>query len=137
MACTRLVRSREADDMDNGNATNGSSTKIYAEIELYLAETVLPNKDKELIGIAVSGATRCSYCALFHIEAAKVYGATDGEVAEASYMGAFTMLESTFVNAESVDREQLRRETLDIVKLVKSQQARSSSGEASGQAHVR
>ena len=31
--------------------------------DFYLAETVLPNKYKELVGIAVSGATRCKYCA--------------------------------------------------------------------------
>ncbi len=31
---------------------------------------------KELIGIAVSGATHCRYCAYFHTEAAKLFGAT-------------------------------------------------------------
>jgi len=54
----------------------------------YLAETQIPNKYKELIGLAVSGATRCKCCALFHTEAAKVFGATDAEIAEASLMGA-------------------------------------------------
>jgi AhpD family alkylhydroperoxidase len=135
--------------MNNGNGNaNGSSTKVFAEIEsvfgqvptwikgvpdaalsplwrtmrdFYLAETVIPNKYKELIGLAVSGATRCRYCALFHTEAAKLYGATDAELAEASYMGAFTMLASTFINAEQVDYDQFRRETLDIVKFVKQQ----------------
>ncbi len=28
------------------------------------------NRDKEMIGLAVSGATRCRYCAYFHAEAA-------------------------------------------------------------------
>ena len=45
--------------------------------DFYLAQTKLPNKYKELIGIAVSGATRCKYCALFHTEAAKLFGATE------------------------------------------------------------
>ena len=31
-----------------------------------LSETVIPNKYKELIGLAVSGATRCKYCTFFH-----------------------------------------------------------------------
>ena len=30
---------------------------------LQLAETAIPNKYKELIGLAVAGATRCRYCA--------------------------------------------------------------------------
>src|SRR5213592_4148942 len=59
--------------------------------DFWLKETKIPNKYKELIGIAVSGATRCKYCALFHTEAARLFGATDEEVAEASMMGALTM----------------------------------------------
>ena len=89
--------------------------------DFYLAETTIPNKYKELIGLAVSGATRCKYCALFHTEAARLYGATDEEVAEASMMGALTMQGSTFINAVQYDYEQFRRETKDIVAYVKSQ----------------
>ena len=48
-----------------------------------LAETAIPNKYKELIGLAVSGATRCRYCAYFHAEAARLFGATEEEIAEA------------------------------------------------------
>jgi AhpD family alkylhydroperoxidase len=91
--------------------------------DFYLAETKIPNKYKELIGIAVSGATRCRYCALFHTEAAKLFGATDDELAEAAAMGAFTMTGSTFLNAMQVDYEEFRRETLEIVKFIKEQQA--------------
>lgn len=32
--------------------------------DFHVAETKIPNKYKELIGIAVSGATRCRYCVL-------------------------------------------------------------------------
>jgi len=41
-------------------------------------------------------------CAV-HTEAAKLYGATDAEIAEASLMGGFTMLGSTFLNAQQTD----------------------------------
>ena len=40
--------------------------------DFWLAETAIPNKYKELMGLAVSGATRCKYCALFHTEAARL-----------------------------------------------------------------
>ncbi|MDQ3032923.1 MAG: carboxymuconolactone decarboxylase family protein [Myxococcota bacterium] len=89
--------------------------------DLQLAETHIPNKYKELIGLAVSGATRCRYCTLFHTEAARLAGATDAEIAEASAMGGFTMMASTFLNAQQTDYEQFRKETLQIVAHLKSQ----------------
>ncbi|MCP5162312.1 MAG: carboxymuconolactone decarboxylase family protein [Hahellaceae bacterium] len=87
--------------------------------DFWLAETKVPNKYKELIGLAVSGATRCKYCALFHTEAARLFGATDEEIAEASMMGALTMLGSTFINAQQIDYDQFRKETQDIVRYVR------------------
>ena len=63
--------------------------------DFHLAETVLPNKTKELIGIAVAGAIRCRYCTLFHTEAARLFGATDAEIAEAAAMAGQTMSEAS------------------------------------------
>jgi AhpD family alkylhydroperoxidase len=90
--------------------------------DFYLAETRIPNKYKELIGVAVSGATRCKYCALFHTEVAKLYGATDAEIAEAGLMGGLTMCASTFVNAQQIDYETFKRETREIVAYVRQRQ---------------
>ena len=89
--------------------------------DFYLAETKIPNKYKELIGLGVSGATRCRYCALFHTEAARLHGATDAEIAEASAMAALTMMASTFLNAQQIDYERFRKETVDIVAHVRRQ----------------
>jgi AhpD family alkylhydroperoxidase len=87
--------------------------------DFWLKETKIPNKYKELIGVAVSGATRCKYCALFHTEAARLFGATDEEIAEASAMGAITMMGSTFINSQQIDYEKFRQETRDIIAHVK------------------
>jgi AhpD family alkylhydroperoxidase len=87
--------------------------------DFWLKETKIPNKYKELIGVAVSGATRCKYCALFHTEAARLFGATDDEIAEASAMGALSMMGSTFLNAQQIDYEKFRQETRDIVAYIK------------------
>lgn len=100
--------------------------------DFYLAETAIPNRYKELIGLAVAGATRCKYCALFHTEAARFHGATDAEIAEASYMGSFTMLASTFINAEQIDYDQFLRETLEIIKFVRTQQKRGDGRAQAG-----
>jgi AhpD family alkylhydroperoxidase len=83
--------------------------------DFQLGETRIPNKYKELIGLAVSGATRCRYCALFHTEAAKLFGATDEEIAEASMMAAHTMGASTFLNAQQTDYDEFRKETLEAI----------------------
>jgi AhpD family alkylhydroperoxidase len=90
--------------------------------DFWLKETKIPNKYKELIGIAVSGATRCKYCVLFHTEAARLFGATDDEIAEASMMSGITMCGSTFINAQQIDYEKFRQETRDIIAHVRKRQ---------------
>jgi AhpD family alkylhydroperoxidase len=106
--------------------------------DFQLAETAIPNKYKELIGLGVSGATRCKYCTLFHTEAAKMFGATDQEIREAAMMAAHTMAASTFVNAMQTDYDQFRKETLDAIAYVKSQapQQTQPPGKGSSRAHA-
>ena len=104
--------------------------------DFQLGETRIPNKYKELIGLAVSGATRCRYCTLFHTEAAKLFGATDEEIGEASMMAAHTMGASTFVNAMQIDHEDFKRETLEIVAYVRSHMGQQDSSRPSTQAHA-
>jgi AhpD family alkylhydroperoxidase len=99
--------------------------------DFYMAQTAIPNKYKELIGIAVSGATRCKYCQLFHVEGAKLNGATDAEIAEAATMAGVTMMGSTFLNAMGVDYEAFEKETMQIVANAKAQMAAQASAAAS------
>jgi AhpD family alkylhydroperoxidase len=89
--------------------------------DLQLGETRIPGKYKELIGLAVSGATRCRYCQLFHAEAARLNGASEEEINEAAAMSGFTMMTSTFLNAVGVDYEQFKDELHEIMKYVKDQ----------------
>ena len=55
-------------------------------------------------------------------EAARLHGATDAQIAEASMMGGMTMLTSTFLNAEQVDYKKFHEETLKIISFVKAKQ---------------
>ena len=100
--------------------------------DFQLAQTKIPNKYKELIGLAVAGATRCKYCQLFHVEAARLNGATEDEIAEASMMGAHTMSASTFLNAQGVDYDRFKTETLSIVSYVKKQLAEQAPKDRPG-----
>jgi AhpD family alkylhydroperoxidase len=90
--------------------------------EFELAETAIPNKYKELIGLAVSGATRCRYCVYFHTEAAKLFGATDEEVNEAALMAKHTMGWSTYLNTRQFDYDRFKAEFDRIAAHVRSQE---------------
>lgn len=102
--------------------------------DLQFSETRIPNKYKELIGLGVSGATRCRYCALFHTEAARLHGATDEEIAEANMMASFTMCASTFLNAQQIDYDSFRKETLEAVGYVRKMMAKQPQKPEAGRA---
>lgn len=46
-------------------------------------ETLIPNRYKELIGVAVAAVTRCPYGTRLHTAMARLHGATEAEVVEA------------------------------------------------------
>ena len=116
-------------------ATLGLVPQFMADVPDYLIEsewasfknlqlsdqTAIPNKYKELIGLAVSGATRCRYCVYFHTEAAKLFGASDEEVTEASLIAKNTMAWSTYLNAMAYDFDEFRQEFDRIVAHVRAQ----------------
>jgi AhpD family alkylhydroperoxidase len=86
-------------------------------------QTAIPNKYKELIGLAVSGATRCRYCCYFHTEAARLFGATDDEVVEAALIAKNTMGWSTYLNTLQFDYDEFTDEFDRITAHVRDQMA--------------
>lgn len=68
-----------------------------------LEETLIPNKYKELMGIALHSETKCHYCTLFHTEAAKLFGATEEEIQEAAHYAKYSLGWSAYVNGMQVD----------------------------------
>jgi AhpD family alkylhydroperoxidase len=90
---------------------------------LMLSETAIPNKYKELIGLGVSGATRCKYCVYFHTEAARLWGATDEEINEAALVAKNTMGWSTYLNTRQFDYDRFVSEFDQIAEHVRSQMA--------------
>jgi AhpD family alkylhydroperoxidase len=84
-------------------------------------QTAIPNKYKELIGLGISGATRCKYCAYFHTEAARLFGATDEEINEAALVAKNTMAWSTYLNARQFDYDEFVREFDQIAVHIRSQ----------------
>ena len=84
-------------------------------------QTAIPNKYKELIGLGVSAATRCKYCVHFHTEAARLFGATEEEIVEASLMAKSTMGWSTYLNALAFDYDEFVAEFDQIAAHVRAQ----------------
>jgi AhpD family alkylhydroperoxidase len=90
---------------------------------LVLSETTIPNKYKEMIGLAVSGATRCRYCAYFHAEAARLFGATEDEITETAMIAKNTMGWSTYLNTLQFDYDQFTSEFDQVTAYVREQTA--------------
>ena len=99
-----------------------SEWESFKSIELS-DQTAIPNKYKELIGIAVSGATRCRYCAYFHTEAARLFGATEEEIDEAALMAKHTMGWSTYLNSMQYDYDRFTDEVDRISAHIREQVA--------------
>lgn len=77
---------------------------------IQLAEGVIPNKYKELVGLGISAVSKCRYCTLFHTEVAKMHGATDEEIHEVLRYAGNTALWSAWVNGNQVDYDQFKDE---------------------------
>lgn len=68
-----------------------------------LDETLIPQKYKELMGVALHSETKCRYCTLFHTEAAKLFGATDDEIQEAVHYAKHSLGWSAYLNGIQAD----------------------------------
>lgn len=90
---------------------------------LEFGETLIPNKYKELIGVAIHAETKCRYCSLFHEEAAKLFGATDAEIEEAVHFAKYTVGWSAYLNGIREDYDRFADEVAQIGKHVKAAQA--------------
>jgi len=89
---------------------------------LELGETLIPNKYKELMGVALHSETKCRYCTLFHTEAAKLFGATDEEIQEAVHYAKMSLGWSAYINGMKTDYDEFEAELKKVVEHVKSKQ---------------
>lgn len=88
-----------------------------------MAPGPIPNKYRELIGVAVAAATKCEYCIYFHAEFARLNGATEAEIEDALHYTKSTIGWSTYINGSQVDMDVFRAEVKAIVEHVRKQSA--------------
>ncbi len=94
--------------------------RLFRQIEL--EDGPIPQKYRELIGIAISGVTKCRYCATYHTEVARLFGATAEEIEAANHFAKFTAGWSAYVNGLQLDYEQFSNEVKQISAHVRSVQ---------------
>jgi len=93
---------------------------------IQLEEGAIPNKYKELVGLAVSAATKCRFCVLAHTEFARLHGATDEEIEEAVHFAKFSAGWSTYLHGMQEDYDQFKdeiRRACDHVRAKEAQKA--------------
>jgi AhpD family alkylhydroperoxidase len=85
-------------------------------------EGPVPNKYRELIGLAVSAFAKCQYCLFYHTEVAKLMGATQAEIEDAVHYAKSSAGWSTYISGLQLDLEQFKREVLAACAHVRAQQ---------------
>jgi AhpD family alkylhydroperoxidase len=85
-------------------------------------EGAIPNKYRELIGIALSAITKCRYCVHFHTEMAKLNGATDAEIEDALHFAKSSAGWSTYINGLQIDFDEFKDEIRRACEFVRSKQ---------------
>lgn len=88
-------------------------------------EGPVPNKYRELIGLAVSAFAKCQYCLFYHTEVAKLAGATQAEIEDAVHYAKSSAGWSTYISGLQLDLDQFKKEVLTACDHVRSQQKKT------------
>jgi AhpD family alkylhydroperoxidase len=91
-----------------------------------MAPGAIPNKYRELIGLAVAAARGCEYCTYFHTQFAKLNGATDAELEDAVHFAKSNMGWSTYLHGMQYDYAQFKKDVDRICDYAKSKQNTSA-----------
>ena len=86
-------------------------------------EGPIPNKYRELMGVAIAAVMKCRYSSLFHTERARMNGATDAEIEDAIHFAESSSGWSTTLNGLQIDYDQFKEEMKKVGEYVQSRQA--------------
>ena len=75
-----------------------------------LEESEIPEKYREMIGLAIAANIKCPYCLFFHRAMAKMAGATDEELAEVAVLAGLTSRWSAMIHAQLYDLDAFEKE---------------------------
>lgn len=80
----------------------------------------IPNKYRELIGLAISAVTKCKYCIFFHTELAKLNGATQEEIEDAIHYAKSSVGWSAYLSGLQIDFDKFKKEIIKSCEYVKN-----------------
>lgn len=88
-------------------------------------ETEIPPKYREIVGLTIAANLSCPYCSHFHKGAAELHGATEAELAAASFLASYTPRYSAILHAQDYDVDTFKEETAEIAEYLQQQVAAS------------
>lgn len=99
-------------------ATLGYEWELFKRV--HLEEGAVPNKYRELIGIAISAVSKCRYCVYFHTELARLNGATEEEIEDVLHFTKSSSGWSNYINGLQLDYDEFVKETDQVTEHVRS-----------------
>ena len=103
------------------DATLELEWQLYKKVQL--EEGPVPNKYRELIGVAVSAATKCEAATFYHTEMAKLHGATQEEIEDAVHFAKSSIGWGTYIDGLQLDPDQWKDEVRQLCEHARSTQA--------------
>ncbi len=95
--------------------------QLYKKVQF--EEGPIPNKYRELIGVAVSAVTKSEASTFYHTEMAKLHGATQEEIEDAVHFAKSSIGWGTYIDGLQLDLDQFKDEVLQLCEHVRSAQA--------------
>lgn len=96
--------------------------KLFRRVQMEAGP--IPNKYRELIGVAISAVTKCRYCSVYHTELARLNGATEAEIEDAVHYAKSTAGWSTYVNGMQLDYDEFKQEVEQACEFVRAKQTK-------------
>lgn len=81
-----------------------------------LGTSLIPQKYREMIGLAVAATIKCPYCEMYHRSAAKIYGATDEELNEVALLTGNTLFWSAVLHTQKYDYDKFVKELESVAE---------------------
>jgi AhpD family alkylhydroperoxidase len=86
-----------------------------------IEEGPIPNKYRELMGLAIASVTKCRYCTYFHTEFAKLNGASPAEIEDAIHYAKSSAGWSAYLNGQQIDYDSFKKEVQQVCEHVRKQ----------------
>lgn len=91
---------------------------LFKEVEWDKGD--IPNKYRELMGLAAASVRGCPYTTALHTEMARVFGATDAEIEEAVHIAKLSAGWSAYLTGLQLDLPQFRKEVHQACERIKA-----------------